>query len=199
MGSRDARIDAYIAKTAPFARPVLEQLRELVHGACPDVEEAIKWGMPAFMYRGMLCGMAAFKEHCTFGFWKGRLIVDAAGQPAEAAMGQFGRITSMKDLPPKKVLTGYIRQAMRLNEEGVRVPKRTPRSKPELAVPDDLARALRKNRAARETFEKFSPSNRREYVAWLLEAKADATRKRRLDTAIEWMAEGKPRNWKYMK
>jgi uncharacterized protein YdeI (YjbR/CyaY-like superfamily) len=197
MGRRDPRIDAYIAKSAPFARPILEHLRELVHAGCPDVEETIKWGMPSFTYHGILCGMAAFKEHCSFGFWKGSLIVDQAGRPAEAAMGQFGRLTSVKDLPSKKVLTGYVKQAMQLNESGVKARKKsTP--KPEAVVPDDLARALRKNKAARETFDRFSPSNRREYVSWILEAKTDETRQRRLETAIEWMADGKPRNWKYM-
>jgi uncharacterized protein YdeI (YjbR/CyaY-like superfamily) len=198
MGTRDARVDAYIAKSAEFARPILEHLREVVHAACPDVVETMKWSRPHFDYKGAFCGMSAFKEHCAFGFWKGSLIVPKSGGD-ESAMGQFGRITKVTDLPSKKVLTGYIKQAMKLNDEGVPAPNRmkSKAPKPALAVPDDLTSALAANHAARATFEKFSPSNRREYVEWITEAKTEATRTRRLETAIEWMAEGKSRNWKY--
>jgi uncharacterized protein YdeI (YjbR/CyaY-like superfamily) len=199
MGTRDARVDAYIAKSAEFARPILEHIREIVHAACPDVVETMKWSFPHFDYKGIMCAMSAFKEHCAFGFWKGSLIVpgDAEG---EKAMGQFGRITKLSDLPSKKILTGYIKQAMKLNDEGVKSPSRTkPKApKPALVAPDDLTSALEANHAALATFEKFSPSNKREYVEWITEAKTEATRARRLQTAIEWMAEGKPRNWKYM-
>src|SRR5271157_1890929 len=150
---------------------------------------------------GMMCSMASFKEHCAFGFWKGSLIVEKGGGEVEKAMGQFGRISKLSDLPSKKVLSGYIKQAMKLNEDGVKSPTR---SKPkeetpkELVIPDDLASALRANSAASATFEKFSPSNRREYVDWLNEAKTQATRTRRLEQAVQWLAEGKPRNWKCM-
>jgi uncharacterized protein YdeI (YjbR/CyaY-like superfamily) len=171
-----------------------------VHAACPEVEEAMKWSFPHFMYKGMLCGMAAFKEHCAFGFWKGALIVEQSGGHAEGAMGQFGRITKVSDLPSKKVLTGYIKEAVRLNEEGVKSPTRSkPKKKTEPKVPDELAAALKRNKKALATFEGFSPSHRREYIEWITDAKGEDTRKRRLETAIEWMAEGKPRNWKYMK
>ncbi len=197
MGTRDPRVDAYIAKSAPFARPVLTHLRELVHAACPEATETLKWSMPAFMYEGILCIMAAFKAHCTFGFWKGALIVDPAGQPARMAMGQFGRITGVADLPPKRVLAAYVKQAMRLNEGGVEPPPRPTKAKKPLRVPPALAAALKRNRAARATFDGFSPSNKREYVEWITEAKTEATRQRRLDTAMEWMAEGKARHWKY--
>ena len=198
MGTRDPRIDAYIEKSAEFARPILTHLRDVVHGACPDVEETMKWSMPHFMYRGMLCGKSSFKQHCAFGFWKGSLILDADGGKVSEAMGQFGRITSMRDLPSKSVLTGYIKQAMRLNEDGVKPVRSTPKAKkPPVKVPPDLAAALKKNRKAAATFEGFSPSNRREYVEWITEAKTEATRQRRLDSAIEWMAEGKTRHWKY--
>ena len=146
-----------------------------------------------------MCSMASFKEHCAFGFWKGSLIVGAGDRSGEQAMGQFGRITKLSELPPKKVLTGYIKQAMKLNEEGVKSPTRSkPKAPRELVIPDDLASALRANPAAPATFEKFNPSNNREYVDWINEAKTQATRTRRLEQAIEWMAEGKPRNWKYM-
>jgi uncharacterized protein YdeI (YjbR/CyaY-like superfamily) len=200
MGTRDPRVDAYIAKAGAFAQPILHYLREIVHDACPDVEETLKWNAPHFMYHGMLCGMASFKAHCAFGFWNGSLIVAAMGKPAESAMGQFGRITSVGDLPPQKVITGYLKQAMKLNEAGIKRPARTkPVRKKNLPVPEELTQALLRNRKARDTYERFSPSRRREYVEWITEAKGDDTRKKRLDTAIAWMAEGKPRFWKYTK
>lgn len=198
MGTRDPRIDAYIEKSADFARPILSHLRDVIHGACPAVEETMKWSFPHFQYQGMLCAMASFKEHCTFGFWKGSLIVDQGGAPAEKAMGQFGRITSVRELPPKKVLAGYVKDAMRLNEEGVKVPRRAAaKPKQALTVPDDLAAALRRNKTAAVNFEAFSPSHRREYIEWITEAKREETRARRVETALEWLAEGKSRNWKY--
>ncbi|HXE57413.1 MAG TPA: YdeI/OmpD-associated family protein [Gemmatimonadales bacterium] len=199
MGTRDPRVDAYIARAAPFARPILTHLRELVHEACPEVEEAIKWGAPAFMYHGMLCGMAAFTRHCSFGFWKGALVVNGTRAKAGEAAGQFGRITAIADLPARRVLAGYVRKAMRLNEAGAKAPRPPKRPKPRLVVPPDLRAALAQNPRARATFERFSPSHRREYVEWITEAKREETRRRRLATAIAWLAEGKPRNWKYMK
>jgi uncharacterized protein YdeI (YjbR/CyaY-like superfamily) len=198
MGKKDDRIDAYIAKSQDFAKPILRHIRELVHETCPDVEEAMKWSAPAFMYKGMLCQMAAFKEHCAFGFWKGSLVVGKSDGKADDAAGQFGRITKVSDLPSKKALSGYIKEAVKLNENGVKPPPRPKKAPTEIVVPDDLTAALRKNTTARATFEGFSPSNKREYIQWITEAKTEATRSRRLETAIEWMAEGKPRNWKYM-
>jgi uncharacterized protein YdeI (YjbR/CyaY-like superfamily) len=200
MAARDPRIDAYIAKSAGFAQPILTHIRDVVHAACPDVEETMKWSFPHFLYKGMLCSMAAFKEHCAFGFWKGSLILeggDGAGGD-EKGMGQFGRITGVGDLPSRKVLTGYIKKAMKLNDEGVKAPARTkPKVARKLVIPDALSRALQANDKARETFEKFPPSHKREYADWIAEAKTEATRARRVETAIAWMAEGKSRNWKY--
>jgi uncharacterized protein YdeI (YjbR/CyaY-like superfamily) len=198
MGQRDKRIDAYIAKSGEFAQPILTHIRDVVHAACPDVEETMKWSFPHFMYKGMLCSMAAFKEHCAMGFWKGALIIEKGDAEGESAMGQFGRITKVSELPSKKVLTGYVKKAMQLNDDGVKVEKPKSKAPKEVMVPDDLAKALRANKAAHTTFEKFSPTNKREYIDWLNEAKTETTRSRRLETAIEWMAEGKPRNWKYM-
>jgi uncharacterized protein YdeI (YjbR/CyaY-like superfamily) len=195
MGKKDPRVDAYIAKSADFAKPILRHLREIVHQGCPEVEETMKWSFPHFMYKGMLCGLAAFKSHCAFGFWKGKLIVPEKPE----AMGQFGRITSLSDLPKDSVLLGYVREAARLNETGEKVPRKPQRPKKDLATPSDLAAALKKNVVARATFEGFSPSHKREYVEWITEAKTEEIRKKRLDNAIEWMAEGKPRNWKYMR
>ena len=198
MGTRDPRIDAYIDKSADFAQPILAWLRDIVHEACPKVEESIKWSHPHFMYEGMLCYMASFKQHCTFGFWKGALIVDGSARGADA-MGQFGRITTCADLPTKKVIVGFVKEAMRLNESGVKVARkpRRPAVAKRVVVPTELRTALAKNRKAAATFEALSPSYRRDYVEWITEAKRDATRQRRLSTTIEWLADGKSRNWKY--
>ena len=197
MGTRDPRVDAYIERSAPFAQPILEHIRSVMHEACPNVEETMKWSMPHFMYYGMLGGMSAFKAHCAFGFWKGTLIVP---EQEEAAMGQFGRIGSIKDLPPRRKFVGYVKKAMKLNEEGVAAP-RAARSRPKkpLPMPSDLAKALGRNRKARATFDAFPPSHRREYIEWITEAKREDTRARRVDQAVEWMADGKSRNWKYQK
>ena len=200
MGVRDPRVDAYIAKSADFARPILEHLREVVHAACPEAEETMKWSFPHFQYKGMLCSMASFKEHCAFGFWKSSLIVEKGDGETERAMGQFGRLTKIGDLPSKKVLTAYIKQAMRLNDEGVKSPTRSkPKSAPRpVVVPDDLADALKSTSEAAAHFKSFSPGQQREYIDWLNEAKTEVTRTKRLQTAIEWISEGKKRNWKYM-
>ena len=200
MGTRDPRIDAYIAKSADFAQPILEHIREVVHAACPTVEETMKWSFPHFMYNGMLCSMASFKAHCSFGFWKGALLFDSARD--REAMGQFGRITKISDLPPKKELMAYVKNAMKLNDEGAKVPKirkpGLPRRAAPAEPPADLVAALKKNAKARATFEGFPPSHRREYIEWITEAKRDETRLKRLAQTIEWLAEGKQRNWKYM-
>lgn len=198
MGTRDPRVTAYIADAAPFARPILTHLRAVVHEACPEAEETLKWGMPTFMHHGILCGFAAFKAHATFGFWKGSLILDARGQPAKTAMGNFGRLTAVSDLPARRVLLGYVRQAMRLNEAGVKVrPKRASKPRPAPRVPADLRAAIAGATKAKSTWEAFSPSQRREYVEWITEAKRPETRQQRVATTIEWLKEGKRRNWKY--
>jgi uncharacterized protein YdeI (YjbR/CyaY-like superfamily) len=197
MGKRDPRVDAYIAKSADFAKPILEYIRETVHAAIPDVEETMKWSFPHFDYRGVICGMASFKEHCAFGFWKAELVLDEV--PAERdAMGHMGRVTSVKDLPPKKEFTRLLKKAAKLNEEGVKV-ERVRKKKPSLETPPDLAAALKKSKKASSTWDGFAPSHRREYIEWIIEAKTDATRQKRLAQAIEWIADGKQRNWKYMK
>jgi uncharacterized protein YdeI (YjbR/CyaY-like superfamily) len=192
-------VDAYVAKAADFARPILTQLRDAVHEACPDVEEAMKWRFPHFMYKGMLCSMAAFKQHATFGFWKGSPILGSASRNAEA-MGHLGRLTNVADLPPKRVLAGYIKRAVALNDGGVKVKRAPKNAAPKTTrVPAELSAALEKNAKARAAFSAFSPSHKREYVDWITEAKNDDTRMRRLATAVEWMAAGKPRNWKYLR
>jgi uncharacterized protein YdeI (YjbR/CyaY-like superfamily) len=199
MPTKDPRIDAYIAKSADFARPILAHLRKLVHAACPEVEETIKWSFPHFSYKGMLCGMAAFKQHCVFGFAKHSLVVHEQTPGEESAVDRFGRITKLTDLPPQKTLLRYVKKAVQLNDAGIKLPRpKKPKKKP-LSVPNDMLAALKKNKAALAAFENFSPSNRREYIEWITEAKRPETRQRRLATALQWLAQGKPRNWKYMK
>jgi hypothetical protein len=198
MSSRDPRINAYIAKAAPFATPILAYMRNAVHKGCPDVVETMKWSFPHFDYKGVLCGMAAFKEHCTFGFWKGSLLnIGGIAAKSTDAMGQFGRIRSIDDLPPEKQLVALVRQAARLNDEGVKVERRPRGTKPMPAAPPAFLKALRANKKAFAAYEGFSASHRREYLEWITEAKTDATQDRRIATAIEWLAEGKSRNWKY--
>lgn len=200
MGVRDPRVDAYIAKSGDFAKPILTHLRSVVHEGCPDVTETIKWGAPFFDYHGILCMMAAFKQHCSFGFWKGSLVVGKNVKDADSA-GQFGRLEKVADLPPKKVLIGYIRKAMKANEDGLKSPSRSKDrpAKPEIPMPSDFGGALKKNRKAQAAFDAFSPSQQREYLAWITEAKTDATRGKRMEQALEWIAEGKTRNWKYQR
>ena len=198
MGNKDPRIDAYIAEAAPFAQPILKHIRKIVHAGCPQVEETLKWSMPHFDYKGVLCGMAAHKQHCSLGFWKGSLVLgDAAAD--EKAMGQFGRITAISDLPAEKVLLGYVRKAAELNDAGVKSPDRAKpkQAAPPLDVPDYFSAALRKNKQAQATFESFTPGKRKDYVEWVTSAKREETRAERLATAVEWIAEGKSRNWKY--
>ena len=197
MGKRDKRVDAYIAKSADFAKPIMNYLRDVVHDACPDCEETLKWSSPTFLYLGeIMCSFAAFKQHIQFGFWKHELLMP--GRTREG-MG-FGRITSMNDVPSKKQLVTLIGKAMKLNEEGVKVPRMKPAApKKAIPMPADLKAALAKNRKASAVYREFSPSARREYLEWITEAKSEDTRARRLEQAVEWMSEGKQRNWKYMK
>lgn len=224
----DPRVDAYIAKSAAFARPILAYLRELVHEACPNVQENIKWSMPSFEYNGMLCSMAAFKQHVAFGFWKHELVVGPDGATANAkrvnksgaaknasrdagkadaapvskgksgnGMGEFGKVRTIADLPARAKLLAYVRKAVKLNEEGVQAPRLVRKPKPPAKVPDDLAAALRRNKTAATNFAAMSPSHQREYIEWIVEAKRPETREKRLATTIEWVGEGKSRNWKY--
>ena len=198
MGKRDPRVDAYIAKSQPFAQPILTHLRASVHAACPQTEETIKWGMPYFQYHGMLCGMAAFKAHATFGFWKGRHVFGGDKAKHDEAMGQFGRLETVKDLPAKRLISLYVKRAMLINEQPELAPraKRKRVTKP-VNVPADLARALAKSAKARKGFAGLTPGKQREYIEWLEEAKREETRAKRLATTIEWVSEGKSRNWKY--
>ncbi len=199
MGKKDPRVDAYIAKSADFAQPILKHLRKLVHDADPDILETVKWGMPSFVDGGIVCQMAAFKQHCALGFWKGKLILDSKGLRVDDAMGSFGRITRLKDLPSDAKLLGYIRKAVKLNREGVKVPTQAKRKATPLRVPADLSKALKAKPKAAATFKALSTSHRNEYMEWITGAKQRATREKRLATALKWLAEGKNYNWRYEK
>ncbi len=195
MGKRDPRIDAYIARQQDFAKPILMYLRDVIHDGCPEVEEDLKWSNPAFVYRGLLAGFAGFKEHVGFGFWKHELLL---GERAGDAMGSFGRITSARELPSRRELLALVKRAMKLNETGVTSPRAARKPRAAIPLPAGLKAGLAKNKMAKATYEALSPSQKREYHEWITEARTDATRERRITQAVEWMAEGKPRNWKYM-
>jgi hypothetical protein len=201
MGAKDKRVDNYIASSADFARPILLHLRQLVHKACPEVSETMKWSFPHFDYRGIMCSMAAFNHHCAFGFWKARLMDEydtLMSVNNKTAMGHFGQLKSLSDLPGDRQMILLIREAARLNGEGIKLQRRTTSTiKKNLVVPGDFKKALAKNRKAGKTFEGFNYSNKKEFVDWITEARTDATRTQRITTSIEWLAEGKIRNWKY--
>src|SRR5689334_6431255 len=186
MGKRDPKVDAYIRKAAPFAQPILTDIRDTVHDACPDVDEAIKWSFPHFMYKGMLCSMASFKAHAAFGFWKGSLVT--GGPRSEDAMGHFGRITKRSDLPSKKALSALIKKAAALNDAGIKEPRAPKRAPAPVKTPAILAAALKANQKAKAGYDAMPPSHKREYIEWITEAKTDGTRARRLAQALEWMA-----------
>ncbi len=199
MPTVDPRIDAYIEKSADFAKPILTHIRKLVHKACPDIQETMKWSMPHFDHKGTVCNMGSFKEHCALGFWKQSLMEQDAFPAEKTAMGSFGRIASIKDLPSDKVMIGLIRQAVELNQKGIKVAKKPAAATTELVVPGDLIKALSKNKLAKTAFEQFSYSHKKEYVQWIEEAKTEPTRNKRLATTVEWLTEGKSKNWKYEK
>lgn len=206
MTARNKSIDAYIANSAEFARPILQHLRDLVHKGCPDVQEEIKWSRPFFLHAGViLCNVSAFKQHCSLGFWGAEIgkVLKADGVLQEGGMGSLGRITSLKDLPSDKKLLDYIQKAAQFIDEGkgdnrIVAARRVAKPvKPPLEAPPEFTTALRKNQAATKAFDGFSPSCKREYVEWIAEAKRPDTRERRITQAIRWIAEGKQRNWKY--
>jgi len=202
----NSKVDAYIEKAQPFARPILEHLRGLVHKGCPEVEETIKWSRPFFEYRGTILGnVAAFKEHCSFGFWGEEIgaVLREAGVVQDGGMGSLGRIASIKDLPSEKLMLGWIRQAAAFVDSGNYTSPIAARRKvvkapaPVLEAPPEFAAALKKNKKASAVFAAFSPSCKKEYVEWIADAKRPETRDKRIQSAVEWIAEGKQRNWKY--
>jgi uncharacterized protein YdeI (YjbR/CyaY-like superfamily) len=200
---RDRRVDAYIERAAPFAQPVLTHLRKLMHQACPRVTETVKWGMPFFQQQGVILGhMAAFKQHCAFGFWGSEMkkVLAKDGLESSDAMGSLGRITGVKDLPTDRALLSYMRQAADFVESGERtksIDRKPKAAKRSVHVPGELAAALKENKVAAKAFELFSPSCRREYAEWIAEAKRAETKEKRVAQAMQWIAQGKSLNWKY--
>jgi uncharacterized protein YdeI (YjbR/CyaY-like superfamily) len=199
----DPRVDAYIEKAAPFAQPILAHLRELMHKACPRVTESVKWGMPFFIQQGViLCHMAAFRQHCAFGFWGPEMkrVLAKDGLNSSDAMGSLGRIITLKNLPSDKLLLAYMSQAAELVETGERkksIERPAKTKKKPVRVPAELTAALKKNKLAAKAFAAFSHSCQREYSAWIAKAKRAETKQKRLDQSIKWIAQGKSRNWKY--
>lgn len=201
MKNTSPDVDRYIEKAAPFAQPILKRIRKAFHKAHPEITETMKWSFPHFEYKGVLGSMAAFKQHVTWGFWKAKLMNDPKGILApigETSMGG-NRVEKLADLPSEDVIVEYVREAVRLNEEGKKVERRPPVRSADVDIPAELTAALKKNGKAKKTFDAFPPSHKREYAEWIREAKQEGTRQKRIATAIEWMSEGKPRNWKYMK
>ena len=202
MPTHDPRINVYIIKSADFAIPILEHLRALVHAACPEVEETLKWSFPHFMYKGeILCSMASFKHHCAFGFWKASLMKDAKLllDNRKEAMGSLGKITSIKDLPSNKKLMAWVKEAMKLTDASAKLVKAKPAAPQKLEIPAFFSVALAKNKTAKAAFERLSYSHKKEYAVWLADAKTVPTREKRLTNALEWIVAGKSRHWKYVK
>ncbi|MCA6066935.1 YdeI/OmpD-associated family protein [Chryseobacterium sp. RG1] len=202
MENYNAKVDEYIEKSQDFAQPILKHIREIVHEICPDTEETIKWKFPTFMYKGkILCSMVSFKQYCSLGFWlhdEMKTLKNIETDVEKTNMFSLGKITKIGDLPSKPLLKEMILEAMELTDKGVTLKKASP-SKTETEVPDYFQNALQQNKKASEIFIKGSPSFRKEYINWLTEAKTEATRNKRMEQAIEWISEGKARNWKYMK
>ena len=196
MPTTDPRVDAYIAKAKPFAQPILKRVRKAVHAGCPDVVETIKWSVPAFEYKGPMCGMAAFKAHCLWGFWKAALMKTMPKDPAHEAMGGFGRFESIDELPTEAAMIRMVKEAAALNDAGIKVP-RTVKAKAPLKAPLYMLAAIKKHKKAHAGYQVLSPSHKREYIEWITGAKTEETRARRLATAVQWLSEGKSRNWKY--
>lgn len=202
MKNTSPEVDAHIAKSADSAQPILKKIRQLFHQACPEIEETIKRSSPFFEFKGIVGNMAAVKKHVSYGFWKAGLmsdperLFDSAGNSEMAVL----KASSLDDLPSDRILQAYIKEALELNKKGGRIARPKPKPvKRELEIPDYFITAISRNKQALATFEGFSYTNRKEYVEWVIEAKREAKREKRLATAIEWMAAGKPRNWKYMK
>jgi uncharacterized protein YdeI (YjbR/CyaY-like superfamily) len=196
--------DKYIENAKPFAQPILKHLRELIHSVCPAVEEKIKWGFPHFDYKGvMMCSMAAFKEHAVFGFWKASIMDDPdniLSVAERASMGHMGRLQSLQDLPIDKILIKYIKEAVRLNDEGIKLPEKVKvTEKKELVLADDFKKAINRHPKALDVFDNFSYTNKKEYIEWIEGSKSEDTRIKRMEQAAEWISEGKIRHWKYQK
>ncbi|MET3034816.1 YdeI/OmpD-associated family protein [Chryseobacterium sp. NRRL B-14859] len=202
MEKYNSKVDIYIEESQDFAKPILRYLREMIHEVCPDAEETLKWKFPTFMYKGkILCSITAFKQYCSLGFWlhqEMKTIREIETTAEKSSMFSLGKVTRIEDLPSQPQLKKAIKEAMELTDMGV-IMKKTAPSKTEIEVPDYFQSALENQPKALEIFEKASPSFRKEYISWITEAKTEATRNKRLEQSLEWITEGKGRNWKYQK
>jgi len=198
METYDPRQDEYIAKAADFAQPILIHLRQLIHDTVPEIQETMKWSMPFFDLKGPVCQMAAFKQHCTFGLWKGALLSDPDNLLEKSdSMGHFRRIISLADLPADEILMQYIREAVELNKQGIKIVKPKSTIKPPLVVPGYFATLLKEHPQAETQFNAFSNSHKKEYIEWITDAKTEGTRQKRMLTALEWLSQGRSRHWKH--
>ena len=200
MADDSKRVDEYIKNAPDFARPIMEKIRKAFHKGCPECEEAIKWGCPYFMYKGMLGGMASFKGHVSMGFWRSKEMDDPeklfdTGTGAKASMCN-AHFHNLKEVPTQKILAEYVKRAAKLQDTEAPKKKAT-KKKISTRIPADLAELFKKHKKAKTVFEGFAPSHKRDYIEWITEAKRDATRQKRLKTTIEWLSEGKQRHWKY--
>jgi uncharacterized protein YdeI (YjbR/CyaY-like superfamily) len=197
------KVDAYAEKIEDFAKPVLAHLRALIHATCPEVIEEVKWGNPHFDYKGdMMCIFAAYKKHCSFTFYKDALMGDArlrANDGVPAAQRFMGKLTDLADLPPDRELKSWIKESMKLNEQGIKLPARETKAPKEAGMPAAFAEKLQASPKIMAIFEGKSASFQKEYKVWIGEAKTDATRDKRIEEAMAWIAEGKGRFWKYAK
>lgn len=198
---KNKKVDEYISQAHDFAKPILNHLRKLIHIACPQAEESIKWGHPHFEYKGLLCNMAAFNKHCAFGFWKAALMKDAnlLQENNADAMGHSGKIKSLSDLPKDRIIVARVKEAVLLNEKGITLPVRKPSDKKhEISVPLLLQKELIKNKMASDAFNNLSSYHKKEYIDWIDEVKTEKTKLMRIATTIKWLTEGKTKNWKYL-
>jgi uncharacterized protein YdeI (YjbR/CyaY-like superfamily) len=196
-------LDDYLAKSAGFAKPIMQHLRELLHETCPEIVEEIKWGIPHFDYKGeMMCIFAAHKNHCSFTFWKESLMSDQKfkeNPSLQASKRYLGKIISLSDLPSDKQLVAYIKEAMALNENGVKLVPRKSEKPKNIAIPDYFAKELAAKPKVKKIFDSKSDSFRKDYLVWITDAKTETTRQKRIAESLEWIAEGKGRFWKYDK
>jgi len=204
LPSSEPEVDAYAEGVEAFAKPILAHLRGLIRATCPEVVETLKWGIPHFDYRGeMMCIFAAYRSHCAFSFWKSALMSDPrlkASIDLPASKRFMGKLRSLADLPVDAELTAWIREAMLLNEQGAKVAPRKTSAAPKIVVaPPAFVERLAASPSVKAMFESKSASFQKEYNVWIAEAKTEATRDKRINEALAWIAEGKGRFWKYAK
>jgi hypothetical protein len=203
----NAQVTAYAAAMPAYAQPIFAHLRALIHTTCPDTDEAIKWSIPHFERDGdYLCIFAASPGHASFTFYKQQLMSDPRLRDnlnLPAIKRFMGRLTSLSDLPDDATLAAMLQEAADLNARGVRLPDRAPKTPPVIDMPSAVATAvataLAANPAAQAVWDAKSAAWRKDYLVWITAAKTDPTRDARIAEALDWIADGKARFWKYQK